>query len=1000
MPRSLVTILLVLALHSVSSANEFISLFDGETLNGWVTLDDRPVTRGWEVVDGTIHVKVEKERADSIKTTRVFENFELEFEWRVARGGNSGVKYLAKESRSDRGVGYFGCEFQLLDDGNHKNGRTPNKTAGSLYGLYPPSAGQKKLKPLNEFNQSRVVVDNGHLEHWLNGRKIVDATIGSQDWNARVAKSKVSSVKDFAVGPGVILLQEHLSEAWFRNIRIRPLPKATGRKIDFAHDVLPVLRKHCAECHAGTKKKGGLAMNTRAELLRGGESGAVVVPGNAAKSRLIELLESTDEGEWMPPEGNRVSATDIAGLKKWINEGLPWDTGVTIGKSGWEPPLKPRVVTLPPAQNGRSHPIDRLLDAELAVRGVAPPGPVSDAVFLRRATLDAIGLLPSMEDLSAFVSDTSPDKRKATIEQLLANEIAYADHWLTTWNDLLRNDYTGTGFITGGRKQITTWLYAALRNNKPYDEFVRELIAPPDATSAGFIDGIQWRGDVNASQTREIQFAQNISQVFLGINMKCASCHDSFIDRWTLSEAYNLAAIYADSPLELNRCDKPTGTLASPKWIFPELGDIDPNATKAERLKQLAGLMTHSDNGRFTRTVVNRIWERLMGRGIVHPVDAMHTEPWNEDLLDYLAVQFAGDGYDLRKFIHFVMTSQAYQSQSAIQNKEPGDDYVYAGPIAKRMTAEQLLDSIWMITGTNPATAEAKVDRSVKPKTPLPESGLNILKPVPVSAKWIWHQGEVGRKSQLQKSLELKKAPTAAKLMATCDNAFVMKINGEQVAASRDWMKPVYVDVTRFLRRGNNIIEVDAEMFGGAAGFIAEIALHDGAEQHAIITDKSWEARPPGNGKWAAAAEIHAHGAGPWGRRLDPGARVGQSSLPSPPVRAALVKNDFLMRSLGRPHRDQVVTTRPSQLTTLQAIDLANGDILAGYLSRGAENIVSQGRSVDELVSWLFLSAYSREPSDSERSLLKSIGGDSRDPIFVEDLLWMIFMQPEFQIIR
>ncbi|GAG06639.1 unnamed protein product, partial [marine sediment metagenome] len=263
----------------------------------------------------------------------------------------------------------------------------------------------------------------------------------------------------------------------------------------------------------------------------------------------------------------------------------------------------PRVVTLPPAENGRNHPIDRLLDSDLAKRGESLPPSVSDSVFLRRATLDSNGLLPTPAALEAFVANQASDKREQMIEQLLAKDVAYADHWLTTWNDLLRNDYTGTGFITGGRKQITPWLYAALRENKPYDDLVRELISP-SADSTGFIDGIQWRGDVNASQSREIQFAQNVSQVFLGINMKCASCHDSFVDRWTLSEAYNLAAIYAEKPLELNRCDKPTGKMAEPKWIFPELGDIDPDASKTQRLKQLAKLMTHPENGRFTRTLV------------------------------------------------------------------------------------------------------------------------------------------------------------------------------------------------------------------------------------------------------------------------------------------------------------------------------------------------------------------------------------------------------------
>ena len=196
-------------------------------------------------------------------------------------------------------------------------------------------------------------------------------------------------------------------------------------------------------------------------------------------------------------------------------------------------------------------------------------------------------------------------------------DLAYAEHWLTFWNDLLRNTYTGTGFITGGRKRVTPWLYRSLVDNKPYDQFVRELIAPT-AESEGFIKGIRWRGSVNSSQTTEIQFAQNVTQVFLGINMKCASCHDSFIDRWKLEETYALAAVFAQQPLELHRCDKPLGRFAEPAWMFPELGQIDKEAAQPERLKQLAELMVHPENGRLTRTIANRIWHRLMGRGIVH----------------------------------------------------------------------------------------------------------------------------------------------------------------------------------------------------------------------------------------------------------------------------------------------------------------------------------------------------------------------------------------------
>ncbi|MBV8606396.1 MAG: DUF1553 domain-containing protein, partial [Singulisphaera sp.] len=220
---------------------------------------------------------------------------------------------------------------------------------------------------------------------------------------------------------------------------------------------------------------------------------------------------------------------------------------------------------------------------------------------------------------------------------------------------------------------MTGWLYQALLENRPYDEFVRELINP-SPESEGFINGIKWRGRVNASQVREIQFSQNISQVFFGINMKCASCHDSFIDHWKLDDAYGLAAIVADRTLGIYRCDKPTGIQATPHFLWPELGTIDPALPRAKRLEQLAGLVTHPDNGRFTRTIVNRLWQRLMGRGIVHPVDVMANRPWSEDLLDYLAVYLIEHDYDLQELIAHIVSSRTYQSRPTVLAEEPSSE--------------------------------------------------------------------------------------------------------------------------------------------------------------------------------------------------------------------------------------------------------------------------------------------------------------------------------------
>lgn len=338
--------------------------------------------------------------------------------------------------------------------------------------------------------------------------------------------------------------------------------KLAAAEVDFAHDVVPILKQHCAKCHTGNQLKGGLSFNTRESLLAGGESGKVVIEGKSGASGLLARITSTDKETQMPPEGPRVTAKEIAVLKNWIDGGLRWEAGFTFGERAYEPPLKPRRVDLPPATAGRNHPVDRIIDAYLAKNKLPQPKLCDEATFIRRAHLDIIGLLPTPEELERFQKETRNDKRTLLVRELLARDVDYAEHWLTFWNDLLRNDYSGTGFITGGRKQITKWLYDALVSNKPYDQFARELIAPPTPESAGFGEGIRWRGDVSAGQTVEIQFAQSVGQSFLGINLKCASCHDSFIDRWKLEESYALAAVFSQRPLPIHRCDQPTGQTA------------------------------------------------------------------------------------------------------------------------------------------------------------------------------------------------------------------------------------------------------------------------------------------------------------------------------------------------------------------------------------------------------------------------------------------------------
>jgi len=794
------------------------------------------------------------------------------------------------------------------------------------------------------------------------------------------------------------------------------LPAAAA--VDFSHQIVPILREHCADCHAGDKKKGGFSFNERESLMDGGEDGAVVVSGKSADSAMIRLMLSTDPDEQMPPKGKRVPPEQIALLKQWIDEGLAWEEGFAFKKPAYEPPLKPRTPVLPAAVDGRSNPIDRILDAYLTAQKLPRPAAIDDATFVRRAYLDLIGLLPSPQELESFAKDTAADKRARLIDSLLKRDMDYTEHWLTFWNDLLRNDYGGTGFITGGRKQISNWLYHALITNMPFDQFVRELIAPPNDESRGYIDGIKWRGDVSAGQTVEIQFAQSVSQSFLGINMKCASCHDSFIDRWKLSEAYGLAAIYSSRPLEINRCDKPIGQQAVASWLFPEIGQVDPKAAQPERLKQLAALMTHPQNGRTTRTIVNRLWQRLMGRGIVHPVDAMQTEPWNADLLDYLAADFAEHHYDLKHTLVLIASSQAYQSHSQVVTKGIDDHgYTYAGPRAKRLTAEQFVDAIWQLTGAAPTKMDAGVLRGkVDPE---------LAKQIKIQGQWIWgHSANPGSTPPsgeaitLRKSFKLDSDPASASAVVTCDNGYTLFVNNRKVSAGDDWTKLAAVPLQTALRKGPNSILVIATNAGkgpNAAGFFFDARVRDAAgKEAAISSDATWEwsakAPPAKEGRiaafdpkdWQPVTVVKALGA--WQQAINtqaPSLLAQGASASHHMIRASLMKSDFLMRTLGRPNRDQIVTARPNDLTTLEAIDLANGSILSDAIAKGARRLLdSHAPSPSDLVTALYHQALCRAPSPSELATAQALVGDKPTQQSLEDLLWAVCMLPEFQVVR
>lgn len=492
----------------------------------------------------------------------------------------------------------------------------------------------------------------------------------------------------------------------------------TDKQLDELNiEVRSILAHNCYSCHSASKVKGELRLDKKEFIFKGGEDGPIIEAGHPERSEIIRRITlATGHKEAMPTKGKRLSEKEVALLEFWIKQGAPWPEGPE--KSIYRvAALEPRLPILPPATAELTQPIDRLVNSYFQKNKITWKNVVDDRTYIRRVYLDVVGLLPSPETIQVFVADTRPDKREILVRSLLNRNEDYAQHWLTFWNDVLRNDYSGTGYITGGRFNITKWLYASLKTNKPYNQFVKELISPTKE-SQGFVRGIKWRGTINASQRNEMQAAQNVAQVFLGLNLKCASCHDSFISDWKLEDAYAFANVFADTTLEIHHCDKPTGKLAGRGLLFKELGTLKETPVTEERLKELAAFLVQPKDGRLYRTLVNRIWAQLMGRGIVEPVDEMDREPWSQDLLDWLASDFTTNGYDIKKLMYDILTSKTYQLPS-IGIKDAGlitaPSYVFEGMVRRRLTAEQFADAVSV--AFNPIYADSAIVFKQLPET-------------------------------------------------------------------------------------------------------------------------------------------------------------------------------------------------------------------------------------------------------------------------------------------
>jgi len=522
--------------------------------------------------------------------------------------------------------------------------------------------------------------------------------------------------------------------------------------------VLPVLAENCFKCHGNIETKSGLSVMTPAEVLKGGDNGPSVVPGQPEKSLLYKYV-LPDADPHMPPKGRALTLEETALIKRWIEKLSPAAvlaaTNESAAANGAKASPLFRKATWQPAQ-GQTVPqsIDSLIEKRWRELKVKPSAACDDRTFARRVYLDVAGRIPTPEELDKFLADNRRDKRAALVNHLLDSP-DYAVRMREVFDVVFMErgafetarERRKRGGNLGLNDRWQDYLEWSFRTNRAWNLVARDIILarPNSDERRGAIQFLHARQD-NAQQMAEIT-----GSALLGLQTKCAQCHDHPLapeikqsHYWGLVAAFNRSKAVdtgagpgvgesavggfikftnlkggSFDALEIFLDDKLVPE-ARPKDGEKESDDADKyvNAValgdaknlkqvpvpKFSRREQLADWMTGADNPLLARAFVNRVWALLLGRGLVHPVDRMDSSrpPSHPELLDWLAEDFTRSGYDVKRLVRNLTATRAYQldSRPASKSRPPADSFACA--LDKPITAEVFARSALIATGNEP----------------------------------------------------------------------------------------------------------------------------------------------------------------------------------------------------------------------------------------------------------------------------------------------------------
>ncbi|MDF1753232.1 MAG: DUF1553 domain-containing protein [Verrucomicrobiales bacterium] len=451
----------------------------------------------------------------------------------------------------------------------------------------------------------------------------------------------------------------------------------------FNKEVRPIFAEHCYRCH-GEKEKGDLNLQNQENLFAGGESGIpAVVPGDPHESFLIEMVGPDAGADKMPPKGDGLTSEEIEILKKWVKE--------EGGK-----------IDNPALEIAEQTPI------------------VDDLTFLRRVWIDLVGVVPSLKEIRAFQADQSTDKRAKMIDRLLADD-RWADNQVGYWQDVLAENPNLLKPMLNNTGPFRFWILESLRDNKPMDRFATELITMRGSVWGGGAGGfsVATQNDVPMAAKAHI-----LGTAFLGVNMKCARCHDSPYHETTQQDLFEMAAMLERKEIKVPKTSSvpaaffehvkeggrkslievtlPIGAKVQANWPFDEFSTEIPEGVISnpdDSRERIAADITFSR--RFAEVLVNRMWKRYIGAGFIEPVDDWEgRQAVDPDLMAFLTDDFIRNGYDLKALARTIMNSEVYQRkvQDIPENIADADRF-FEAPYRRRMTAEQVVDNAWHVAG-------------------------------------------------------------------------------------------------------------------------------------------------------------------------------------------------------------------------------------------------------------------------------------------------------------